>query len=63
MSQIHEYILSHFSAVQTFSENMLIIKEKEEYPHVRNITTGTCSNVAALQPDAGCVCPAFMGYA
>jgi len=30
MSQIHAYILSHFSAVQTFSENMLIIKEKEE---------------------------------
>ena len=30
MFRIDAYILSHFSAVQTFSENMLIIKEKEE---------------------------------
>jgi len=26
----HASILSHFSAVQTFSKNMIIIKEKEE---------------------------------
>jgi len=30
MFQINAYILSHFSVVQKFSENMLIIKEKEE---------------------------------
>jgi len=30
MFQIIANILSHFSAVMTFSENMLIIKEKEE---------------------------------
>ena len=30
MFQTHAYILSHFSAVQAFSETMLIIKEKEE---------------------------------
>jgi len=30
MFKINANILSHFSAVQTFSENMLIIKEKKE---------------------------------
>jgi len=30
MYQIHAYILSDFSTVQIFSENMLIIKEKED---------------------------------
>ena len=30
MFKILEYILSHISTVQTFSENNLIIKEKEE---------------------------------
>jgi len=30
MFQINAFFLSHFSAVKTFSENILIIKEKEE---------------------------------
>jgi len=30
MFQILGFILSHFSAAKKFSENMLIIKEKEE---------------------------------